>query len=74
MDINKTIERINHLYHKSQAQGLTAAEKTEQRHLRQKYLEAIKGNLRSHLEYLKPEKSEAKYCVDKSCNCGKHHR
>ncbi|HBK68311.1 MAG TPA: DUF896 family protein [Firmicutes bacterium] len=72
MDMNKTIERINYLYHKSQDQELTAAEKTEQSQLRQKYLQAIKVNLCSQLEILKPQKNEGKYSY-KPCNCGKHH-
>lgn len=43
------IARINELYRKSKAEGLTEAEKKEQKILRQEYLESIRGNLRSQL-------------------------
>lgn len=43
------IDRINELYRKSKAEGLTEAEKKEQKILRQEYLESIRGNLRSQL-------------------------
>lgn len=43
------IERINELYRKSKAEGLTEAEKKEQKILRQEYLESIRGNLRNQL-------------------------
>ncbi len=46
----KTIARINELYHKSKAEGLTAAEKEEQARLRQEYLAAIRANIRSQLD------------------------
>ncbi|MDD6491404.1 MAG: DUF896 domain-containing protein [Firmicutes bacterium] len=48
--MDETIQRINELYHKSQSVGLTEDEKTEQRALRQKYIDSIKGNLRGQLE------------------------
>ncbi|NLO09242.1 MAG: DUF896 domain-containing protein [Clostridiales bacterium] len=48
MDLN--IDRINELYHKSQAEGLTEEEKTEQRVLREKYIEAIRKNMRGTLD------------------------
>ena len=40
------IARINELYHKSKAEGLTAAEKEEQSELRAEYLVAIRANIR----------------------------
>ena len=43
------IARINELYHKSQAEGLTAAEKEEQAKLRTEYLAAIRANIRGQL-------------------------
>ncbi len=43
------IARINELYHKSQAEGLTAAEKEEQAKLRQEYIAAIRANIRGQL-------------------------
>ncbi|MDE7062811.1 MAG: DUF896 domain-containing protein [Lachnospiraceae bacterium] len=45
----QTIARINELYHKSQAEGLTPEEKEEQAALRQEYIAAVRGNLRSQL-------------------------
>ena len=48
MDERK-IARINELYRKSKAEGLTESEKKEQKLLRQEYLESIRGNLRSQL-------------------------
>jgi len=44
------IARINELYHKSQAEGLTEAEKAEQALLRKEYIAAIKNNIRSQLD------------------------
>mgnify|MGYP000408459851 CR=1 FL=1 len=43
------IARINELYHKSQAEGLTAAEKEEQQKLRQEYVANVRANLRGQL-------------------------
>lgn len=43
------IKRINKLYHKSQAEGLTEDEKKEQALLRQEYVASIRKNLRSQL-------------------------
>ena len=47
------IKRINELYHKSKAEGLTDEEKAEQKKLREDYVAAIKGNIRSQLENVK---------------------
>lgn len=48
MDQNK-IDRINELYHKSQAVGLTEEEKAEQTALRKEYIAAIRGSMRANL-------------------------
>ena len=48
MDQNK-IDRINALYHKSKATGLTEEEKQEQADLRKEYIETIRKNMRAHL-------------------------
>ncbi|MCR5581891.1 MAG: DUF896 domain-containing protein [Pseudobutyrivibrio sp.] len=45
----KDIARINELYHKQKAQGLTDVEKEEQAKLRRAYIDAIKGNVRAQL-------------------------
>lgn len=43
------IARINELYHKSKAEGLTEAEKKEQADLRREFVESVKMNLRGQL-------------------------
>ncbi len=47
-DLN--ISRINELYRKSKAEGLTQEEKKEQQLLRQQYVAAIRGSIRSQLD------------------------
>ncbi len=49
MTLDDKIKRINELYHKSQAEGLTDAEKEEQKQLRSEYVAMVRGNLRSQL-------------------------
>lgn len=44
------IARINELYHKSKAEGLTDEEKKEQQMLRKEYLSAIRNNMRATLD------------------------
>ena len=46
------IARINELYHKSQAEGLSAAEKEEQARLRTEYVAAIRANIRGQLDHI----------------------
>ncbi len=46
----KKIARINELYHKSKAEGLTQQEKQEQQLLRKEYIMAVKGNMRAALD------------------------
>lgn len=43
------IKRINELYHKSKAEGLTPEEAQEQQILRREYIEAFKRNMRGTL-------------------------
>ena len=43
------IQRINKLYRKSQAEGLSEAEKKEQDLLRKEYIANVKKNLRNQL-------------------------
>jgi len=45
-----SIARINELYHKSQAEGLTEKEKKEQDLLRKEYIASIRRNIRSQLD------------------------
>ena len=46
---NEKIARINELYKKSKAEGLSEEEKKEQALLRQEYVASVKANLRSQL-------------------------
>ena len=46
----KKIARINELYRRSKAEGLTDAEKQEQKLLRLEYVQAIRANLKSQLD------------------------
>lgn len=59
MDEQK-IKRINELYRKSKAEGLTEAEKKEQKLLRTEYLAAIRGNLKSQLDSIDIKESDGK--------------
>lgn len=43
------IDRINELYRKSKAEGLTEAEKKEQDLLRKQFIADVRGNLRAQL-------------------------
>ncbi|MCM1124259.1 MAG: DUF896 domain-containing protein [Eubacterium sp.] len=49
MIVEEMTKRINELYHKSQAEGLTEAEKEEQKQLRQAYVANVRANLRGQL-------------------------
>lgn len=44
------IKRINELYRKSKAEGLTESEKKEQKVLRQEYIDSFRRNLRGQLD------------------------
>ena len=46
----KKLDRISELYRKSKAEGLTDAEKKEQKALRDEYISIIKRNFRSTLD------------------------
>ena len=47
---DKKIARINELYKKSKAEGLTEAEAEEQAVLRKEFIESFRKNLRSQLD------------------------
>lgn len=51
MDSQK-IERINELYHKSKAEGLTDEERKEKQILRREYVDSFKRNLRGQLDQI----------------------
>lgn len=48
--MDEMVKRINELYHKSQAEGLTDEEKEEQDKLRHAYAANIRNNLRGQLD------------------------
>ena len=54
----KKIARINELYHKSKAEGLTEAERKEQQILRREYVEAFKQSLRSQLNNISIQEAD----------------
>lgn len=49
MMTDEKINRINELYRKSQAEGLTEDEKKEQAILRKEFVTSVKSNLKSQL-------------------------
>ena len=49
---NEKIARINELYKKSKAEGLSEEEKKEQALLRQEYVASVKANLRTLLHII----------------------
>ena len=46
---DEKINRINELYHKSKAEGLTPEEAKEQQELRSEYIANVRANLRGQL-------------------------
>ncbi|MCR5755545.1 MAG: DUF896 domain-containing protein [Acetatifactor sp.] len=55
MNLEEKIKRINELYHKSQTEGLTEAEKKEQAVLRQEYVANVRANLKAQLDNIDME-------------------
>lgn len=53
MVTQKDLDRINELYRKSKAEGLTSDEEKEQKKLRADYIAAFRENLRGTLESIK---------------------
>ena len=56
--MEETIKRINELYHKSQADGLTEEEKAEQAALRAEYVANIRANLKSQLDNISIQEAD----------------
>ena len=52
------INRINELYHKSKAEGLTPEEKEEQARLRKEYIAAVRRNLRGSLNNISIQEAD----------------
>ncbi len=57
----ETIQRINELYRKSKAEGLTEAEKQEQAILRRQYIDAMKQNMKSQLDNITIQEKDGSY-------------
>lgn len=58
MNMDERIKRINELYHKSQAEGLTDEEKQEQDRLRKEYVANVRANLRAQLDNISVENED----------------
>lgn len=56
--MEEKIKRINELYHKSQAEGLTEEEKKEQAELRSEYVANVRANLRGQLNNISIENED----------------
>ena len=50
LSMDEKIKRINELYHLSQERELSEAERSEQKSLRQDYIDSIKCGLKAQLE------------------------
>ena len=61
------IDRINELAHKSKKEGLTDAEKEEQRLLRQEFLAEIRADLKASLESIEFVEDSAQRSDDLMC-------
>jgi len=46
------IKRMNELYHKSKAEGLSEDEKKEQTEIRSEYIASVRNNLRGQLDQI----------------------
>lgn len=58
MNMDERIKRINELYHKSQAEGLTEEEKDEQAKLRAEYVASVRNNLKAQLDNITVERPD----------------
>lgn len=58
MTMEEKIKRINELYHKSKAEGLTEEEKEEQAALRKEYVANVRANLRGQLNSIVIQKED----------------
>jgi len=58
MNMEDRIKRINELYHKSQAEGLTEEEKAEQAKLRAEYVANVRANLKAQIENVTVERPD----------------
>lgn len=58
MALEDKIKRINELYHKSQAEGLTEEERKEQAVLRSEYVANVRATLRGQLNSISIERED----------------
>lgn len=58
MNMEERIKRINELYHKSKAEGLTDEEKEEQARLRSEYVASVRGNLKAQLDNISIQRED----------------
>ena len=58
MNLEEKIKRINELYHKSKAEGLTEAERKEQAELRSEYIANVRANLRGQLNNISIQETD----------------
>lgn len=58
MSMDEKIKRINELYHKSQAEGLSEKEAAEQAMLRKEYAASVRASLRGQLNNISIEKED----------------
>lgn len=56
LSIDEVTAKINELYKKSKDEGLSDSEKEVQQALRKRYVDAVKGNLRSQLKGIEYKK------------------
>lgn len=72
--MEEKIGRINELYRKSQAEGLTEAEKKEQAQLRSEYVANIRANLRGQLNNISIQEADGSvtHLGEKYGNKGTH--
>lgn len=72
MNMDQRIQRINQLYHKSQAEGLTEEEKAEQKKLREEYVASVRNNLRSQLNNINIQNADGSIVNLGEKYAGKH--
>lgn len=58
LTMDEKIARINELYHKSKAEGLSEEEKEEQQALRKAYIQSIRNALRGQLDNIDIEQED----------------
>ena len=56
--MEEKIKRINELYHKAKAEGLTPEEAKEQQELRSEYIANVRANLRGQLNKISIQKED----------------